>query len=173
MDWFDLESLAARHTVNEIAEIKHCTPRRVRWALRNAGLKAKDRNEDFHRKIEELYTEKQLSSYEIAELLHRPRPTISKHLHDVHLSRSRRKAIKLAFSRTPLHNSFVCHICHRRKNISKLTKSTRFPGMFGCRECIEKNDCILGTIIPPAQPGEEVPHGIPPPRVYILTPTGS
>lgn len=172
MNWLDLESLAALHTVNEIAEIKRCTPKTVRAALRNAGLKAKDRNEDFHRKIEELYTEKQMSAYEIAELLHRPRPTISKHLQDAHLSRSRRKAIKLAF-RGPLCNSFVCHICHKRKSLSKLTKSTRFPSMFGCRECIEKNDCILGTIIPPAQPGEKVPHGIPLPRVHILTPSGS
>lgn len=172
MDWLDLEILAAHHTIKEIAEIKRCTPKTVRAALRNAGLKAKDRNEDFHRKIEELYIEKRMSAYEIAELLHRPRPTISKHLHDAHLSRSRRKAIKLAF-KGPLHNSFVCHICHKRKNLSRLTKSTRFPGMFGCRECIEKNDGISGTITPPAQPGEKVPHGIPPPRVYILTPTGS
>jgi len=170
MDWLDLESLAARHTVNEIASIKQCRAKSVRRALQNAGLKAKDRNEDFHRQIEELYIEKRMSSYEIAELLHRPRPTISKHLHDAHLSRSRRKAIKLAF-RGSLHNSFVCHICHKRKKFSKLTKSTRFPSMFGCRECIEKNDYISGTISPPAQPGEKVPRGIPPPRVYILTPS--
>lgn len=173
MDWLDLESLAAHHTINEIANIKQCRAKSVRAALRNAGLTAKDRNEDFHRRIEELYIEKRMSAYEIAELLHRPRPTISKHLQDAHLARSRRKAIKLAFKRS-LHNSFVCHICHRRKNLSKLTKSTRFPDTFGCRECIAKNDCIFGRIIPPAQPGEKVPHEIPPPRVYIIiTPSGS
>ena len=172
MDWSDLESLAALHTVNEIARIKQCRAKSVRRALQNAGLTAKDRNEDFHRKIEELYIEKRMSAYEIAELLHRPRPTISKYLADAHLSRSRPKALKLAFKKS-LHNSFVCHICHRRKNLSKLTKSTRFSGKFGCRECIEKNDGISGTIIPPAQPGEKVPHGIPPPRVHILSPSGS
>lgn len=172
MDWSDLESLAALHTVNEIAGIKQCRAKSVRRALQNAGLTAKDRNEDFHRQIEELYSEKRMSAYEIAELLHRPRPTISKHLADAHLSRSRPKAIKLAFKKS-LHNSFVCNICHRRKNLSRLTRSTRFPDRFGCRECIEKNDGISGTIIPPAQPGEKVPHGIPPPRVCIVTPTGS
>ena len=172
MDRLDLELLAPDHTVNEIASIKQCSVRAVRSALKNASLKAKDRNEDFHRKIEELY-EKEMSSYEIADLLHRPRPTISKHLHDAHLSRSRQKSIKLAFSRNRLRNSFVCNICHRRKNLSKLTKSTRFSGKFGCRECIEKNDCILGTIIPPAQPGEKVPHELPPPRVYRIVPSRS
>lgn len=171
MDWLDLESLAAHHTVNEIAEIKKCTTTSVRRALKKAKLKAKGKNEDFRQKVEELY-EKQMSTFEIAELLNRPQPTIGKHLRDAHLSRSRRTAGKLAYRRWLL-NSFVCNICHQRKNLSELIQSERFKYLFGCRECIEKNDCILGTIIPPVQPGEKVPHGIPPPRVYILTPSGS
>jgi len=171
IDWSDLESLAASHTVTDIAEIKKCTPGSVRRELRKAELKAKDKNEEFHQKIRELHTEKQMSAYEIAKLLHRPRVTIDKFLRDSHLSRNRRKAGKLAYERW-LRHTFVCHICHQRKDESELRQSMRFRYLFGCRECIEKNDCILGRISPPAQPGEKVPFNIPAPRVYrIIRPT--
>jgi len=144
MEWSDLETLAAHHTVNEIAEIKKCTPKTVREALRNAGLKAKPKNEEVKQKAIELYSKKQMSSYQIAVVLNKPPSTIRKWVHDAGVARDGHKAAKLAYRRWLLH-TFVCNICHERKDLAELTQAIRFPKMFGCRECIEKNDCIRGT----------------------------
>jgi superfamily II helicase len=146
MDWSDLEILAAHHTANEIAKIKHCTPKTVRQALRKNKLRAKRKNEELEQKAIELYTGKQqMSPYQIAPLLNKPRATIDKWIRNAGVSRGKRKAGKLAYRRSLL-NTFVCNICLQRKKFSELTQSKRFPKMFGCQECIEKNDCIRGTI---------------------------
>jgi DNA-directed RNA polymerase specialized sigma24 family protein len=98
--------LAAHHTANEIAKIKHCTPKTVRQALRKNKLRAKRKSGELEQKAIELYTEQQLSPYQIAPMLNKPRATINHWIRKAGISRGRREAGKLAYKRSiaALHN---------------------------------------------------------------------